>query len=417
MVRQSIACIVLAISAVAVAADSTLPRQRPLTDRVFEVTAGRMQRGRYLAEHVLQCFICHSERDAAQPGAPPIVARKGAGVVLSRKGDRVIVAPNITPDRETGAGSWTDDMLARSIREGIGHDGRALHPQMWYGSFAYLSDEDLASVVVYLRSIPAVRNALPKMQLPEEERAEISSSPRPITAPVPGPPPGDALARGKYLVTVADCSGCHTSWHSSRNPGLFGGGNLIEWPVGTAWSTNITRDASGLQYPADVFVAVVRTGKGGSLSPVMPWAAFRGMTDEDLSAVHLALGEAQAVRHYVGNHGEAEHCAVCGQSHPFGKLNRLETPAAMPLAREQLDRLVGRYRHSTWDLTVDIRTDGRRLYGVEEGGIEIELIAQSPVRFLAPGWPAPLEFELDAEGRVVRFVTLELDREAFERLP
>ncbi len=79
-------------------------------------------------------------------------AGKGAGAVMSERGDRRVVAPNITPDVETGAGRWTDDMLARAIREGIGHDGRALYWGMWYQSFAGLSDEDLAAVVVYLRT-------------------------------------------------------------------------------------------------------------------------------------------------------------------------------------------------------------------------------------------------------------------------
>lgn len=60
-----------------------------------------------------------------------------------------VTAPNITPDRETGSGAWTDDMLARAIREGISHDGRALFPIMPYTQYRYLSDEDLASVVVY----------------------------------------------------------------------------------------------------------------------------------------------------------------------------------------------------------------------------------------------------------------------------
>ena len=65
-----------------------------------------------------------------------------------------VYPPNITPDKETGAGNWTDDQLARAIREGIGYDGRALFPFMPYENFRYLSDEDLASVIVYLRSIP-----------------------------------------------------------------------------------------------------------------------------------------------------------------------------------------------------------------------------------------------------------------------
>ncbi len=75
------------------------------------------------------------------------------------------MASNLTPDPETGAGSWTDDQLARAIREGVGHDGRALFPIMPYQRYRNMSDEDLASVVVYLRSLPAVHNRLPATEI------------------------------------------------------------------------------------------------------------------------------------------------------------------------------------------------------------------------------------------------------------
>ncbi len=409
-------CLLLAPLQVSAAGD-VQPRSRPLDGRVYLSTPERLERGRYLAEHVLQCFICHSERDPSQPGAPPLAARRGAGAVFSQSEGRLIVAPNITPDVATGAGSWSDDMLARAIREGIGHDGRALHPAMWYGSFAALSDEDVAAVVVYLHSIPAVHNPLPRTDLPADERARIAGQPKPITAPVPSPAPGDALARGKYLLNVADCGGCHTSWHSGRMPGLFAGGNRIERPYGSAFSTNITHHASGVGYPVDAFIAVMRGGKGGSLSAVMPWVAFKGMTDADLEAIHLALGALQPVAHYIGNSGSAEHCAVCGQEHPFGGHNRLEAPPRVAVDPERMQQLAGRYRHPGWDLTITIRADGERLYGREDDGPEIELVPQSPIRFLAPGWPAPIEFALDEAGRAMHLVALELDREMFERVP
>ena len=401
--------------ATAAAAD-TLPNARPLTDRTFERTPERLERGRYLAEHVLQCFICHSDRDTSKPGAPPAEGRKGAGTIRYEEPGRRLIAPNLTPDPETGAGRWTDDMLARAIREGIGHDGRALSPAMWYGSFSMLSDEDLASVIVYLRSIPAVRNPLPPTQVPAEERERWAYEPRPITAPVPGPPPGDALARGRYLANVADCAGCHTSWHGSRMPGLFGGGNHVETRIGSAFGANLTPDPSGVTYPPETFVTVIRTGKGGSLSPVMPWVAFAGMTDEDLEAISRALAGLPPVRHYVGSVGEARQCAVCGQSHPHGELNRIETPVGIPVGAATLARYAGKYRHPVWGLTLEVRADGARLYGTEPGADEIELVPVTPTRFLAPGWPAPVEFEVDASGAAIGLWTLELEREHFDRV-
>src|SRR5947207_8876358 len=97
------------------------PRARPLTARVFERTSQRRERGQYLAEGLLACFRCHSDRDWNTAGAPPAAGKKGAGHIARNNPD--LVVPNITPDVETGAGSWTDDMLARAIREGVGHDG------------------------------------------------------------------------------------------------------------------------------------------------------------------------------------------------------------------------------------------------------------------------------------------------------
>jgi hypothetical protein len=98
-----------------------------------------------------------------------------------------VVSPNITPDPETGAGTWTDEQLARAIREGISHDGRALFPLMPYEDYSHLSDEDLASVVVYLRSLRPVRHVIPKTEIIFPVKYLIRSAPQPITRPVPTP--------------------------------------------------------------------------------------------------------------------------------------------------------------------------------------------------------------------------------------
>src|SRR5579859_6178357 len=161
------------------------PRARALTNRTFESTPQRVARGRYIATALSGCSYCHTPHDWASAGTPMVVGKEGAGEVLPYADlPGRIVAPNLTPDTETGAGRWTDDQLARAIREGIGHDGRPLFPIMPYQHYRNMSDEDLASIVVYLRSLPAVHNPLPSTDIIFPVKYLIRSAPEPVTAPV-----------------------------------------------------------------------------------------------------------------------------------------------------------------------------------------------------------------------------------------
>src|SRR5260370_21896470 len=122
-----------------------------------------------------------------------------------------VVAPNLTPDPETGAGLWTDDQLARAIREGVGHDGRALFPMMPSTNYREMSDEDLASVVVYFRSLPPVRNPLPPTEMIFPVKYLIRGVPKPLTSPVPEILVTlDPVKRGEYLVRLVSCGNFHT---------------------------------------------------------------------------------------------------------------------------------------------------------------------------------------------------------------
>lgn len=71
----------------------------------FERTAARFERGRYIVEGPAHCFQCHSEVDWEKPGAQPKLGKKGAGTIFAEDGMSWLVAPNITPDNETGAGT------------------------------------------------------------------------------------------------------------------------------------------------------------------------------------------------------------------------------------------------------------------------------------------------------------------------
>lgn len=143
---------------------------RPLTNVTFTSSPDRLQRGQYLVNGVLRCFHCHAAEDTNQPGHPPITDMLGGGRLLFGTDSIHLYAPNISPDKETGAGNWTDDIFVRALRDGIGHDGRALAAMPWW-TFRSLSDEDMAAVIVYLRSITPVKNKLPVRLLnPEWEK-------------------------------------------------------------------------------------------------------------------------------------------------------------------------------------------------------------------------------------------------------
>ena len=385
-------------------ASTIKPKIRPLTDIVFERTAVRLERGKYLTEGLLQCFICHTDRDWKAPGAPPLQGRKGSGHVWRDDGEFRLVAPNITPDKETGAGNWTDDMFARAIREGISHEGRVLHPQMWYGSFRSLSDEDLASIIVYLRSIPAVRNSLPQTKLKTERQPKDE----PLTEPAPQPDLSDAVKRGNYLVRVADCVGCHTAWEAPLNPGFFGGGNLVEIEKEKAFSTNLTPDPSGISYYDDaLFVQVMRTGhvKARKLSSIMPWTVFRNLNDEDLKAIFAYLRARRPVHHSVDNTEAPTECAMCGQKHGFGDRNHPKLEHVVEADTQTYDAYVGEYRFDDGFRLIILR-EGDKLFAQFQGDdSKIELAPISQTEFTAREIPDVINFVRDDRGQVTHLIS------------
>lgn len=327
--------IVLVTLAVVLAAGITLtigwrpflgPRTRTLTTRKFESTPQRLARGEYIVRNVSDCMDCHAEHDWTSHDAPVLPDTLGGGQDMNMlKGlPGMVYAPNISADLETGAGSWSDDQLARAIREGVGHDGRALFPFMPFEGFHALSDEDLASIVVYLRSLPPVRKQRPPTELIFPVKYLIRSAPQPLDAPVPDPDLSTPEKRGKYLVTIAGCSDCHTPQdaHGQPLPDMdFGGGFILDGPWGRVASANITPDASGTN--GEAFMQAVTTGyvSGRKLNQIMPWQNYRKMTGEDVNAIYAYLKTLKPIRHFVDNTLPATYCKLCRQSHGGGDKN------------------------------------------------------------------------------------------------
>jgi mono/diheme cytochrome c family protein len=306
------------------------PRSRPLTSRTFDATPARLQRGQYLASSI-GCLYCHSPHDWTKPDDPILPGMAGAGQQLPYTDlPGKVFAPNLTPDKETGAGNWTDDMLARGIREGIGHDGRALFGIMPFAHYRNMPDEDLASIIVYLRTLPPVKNAVPKTEIIFPVKYIMRNDPLPITAPVVSPDVSDTVKRGRFLVNLIGCTDCHTPVdnHHVPIPGLdFSGGQVFHVPWGTVASANLTPDPSGIPYyDKAMFIKAMRTGLVGTraLNKTMPWSVLGNMTDEDLASMIAYLKTLEPVHHRVDNAEPPTLCPLDGSMHGAGDQNKRE---------------------------------------------------------------------------------------------
>lgn len=397
--------LLIALVTLPLACDSAPEAARPpASANVAESGQTPVERGQYLVEGLLQCMICHSERDWSEPGAPPADDRKGAGRIMREDGDYRIVAGNLTPDPETGIGEWTSEELARAIRRGIGRDGGRLHPLMYYNSFRHLSDADVDAVIAYLRSLDPIRNPLPTTKLRSEERERLEAEAPPELDPV-DLSAADPVERGRALAMLGDCRGCHTAWTGPRGP-FLAGGNRIERGERVAFSSNVTPHATGIPYGQDAFVSVMRTGRGGTLSPLMPWVVFRNLSDEDLHAMYAYLQSVEPFPHHVDNRAEPTYCEVCGQSHGLGELNSREVPSETQLDAADYTRYTGSYRSERHGLSMTVTAGDSALMIQARSDAPTALVPISRSRFWGPLWlRVPLRFEFgegdDAQRLIV----------------
>ncbi len=294
--------------AIFVATRQHLTFDAPLPAITASADSAVVARGRYVVRNLASCAGCHADPELAKQ-APP-----GAEVPLSG-GFTFAIPPgkfrprNITPDSATGIGRITDGEIARALRYGVGHDGRALLPFM---EMQGLSDEDLTAVVSYLRSQPPVRHEVPWHEynlLGRIVRATVLAKPvGPRATPLHTNPRGPTIENGRYLVEcVANCWACHTQ--RDYNTGALVGAHLAgasvpddHDPHRTWGAPNLTRaprTGRMAKYTEDAFVARM---KGGRLLPgsPMPWEGFRDLNEDDLRAIYRYLKTVPAVEHDPG---------------------------------------------------------------------------------------------------------------------
>jgi mono/diheme cytochrome c family protein len=259
------------------------------------------ERGRYLVTTIMACGNCHTPKDAQ--GRPvPGKELSGGGVGFDIP-PFAGTAPNITPDRETGIGLWSDDEIKRAITQGARPNhgplaGKPLGDPMAPNFFKALLPADLDAVVAYLRSIPAVRNATPApvYRLPVKREAfaeaERGFTERDMT---------DKVRRGAYLATIAHCLECHTPMQQGTlqfETALGAGGRpfLPSFVKGLpdSWKGAVSRNITphpeqglGKWSDAEIKRAIAQgIGRDGrKLELPMAFAWYAGIRDEDLDAI------------------------------------------------------------------------------------------------------------------------------------
>ncbi|MCC6720501.1 MAG: c-type cytochrome [Acetobacteraceae bacterium] len=123
--------------------------------------AASQSRGAYLAA-IMDCGGCHT--GGAMAGAPdPKLHLAGSAIGFGIPGLGIFYPPNLTPDRETGLGGWSEADIVRAVRTGVRPDGRVLAPVMPWRSYAALTDQDARALAGYLKRLPPVRNQVPAM--------------------------------------------------------------------------------------------------------------------------------------------------------------------------------------------------------------------------------------------------------------
>ena len=256
------------------------------------------ERGNYLVNTIMACGNCHSPRDES---GQLIKDKAFSGGLSFNTPGFIATAPNITPDRETGIGSWSDAEIKRALVEGMRPDhgrlaGVALAAIMPANFYKALLPEDLDAAVAYLRSVKPVRNEVPDPVY----KAPVRRDPYPDAEAGFGKAMfTDPVKRGAYLVTIGYCMECHSAWSkgvSDFKTGLGRGGRVFPpregSPQGTPGSTaaNITSDsAAGIgawtnqEISRAITHGVARDGR--MLKPPMAFDYYAGLKEADLADI------------------------------------------------------------------------------------------------------------------------------------
>ncbi len=268
----------------------------------------QVERGHYLAT-LADCVACHTKKDGGQPfaGGRPIETPFGN-----------IVSANITPDRDTGIGNWTDAQFDDAVRRGIRPDGRRLYPAMPFTFYTKMSRDDVKAIRAYLATVAPAHNPVVSDQLPFPLSIRMSMRVWDALFFTPGefkPDPGKSPEwnRGAYLVTgPGHCGACHTPKNTlgaDKTSEALQGSQVQGW-----FAPDITNDRTrGIgAMSIDDIVALLKTGHNRLATVTGPM----GEEIEDASS-HFNDADLKAIATYLKSvPGNDEKSTALAQSDP-----------------------------------------------------------------------------------------------------
>jgi len=261
----------------------------------FEYTPERVEKGERIVTMV--CAECHrSEKGNVLTGKKLLDIPKAFGTAYS---------PNITNDPENGIGAYTDGEIAYLLRTGIKKDGS--YAPLYMPKFPHMSEEDVYSVIAYLRSDARPVQAAQKASIPcqpsfmTKALCNFVFKPLPYPEePIATPSPDDKVAMGEYIVHgMVNCYDCHSADFKTNNPleptksaGYLGGGNvLLDLDGNEILAPNLTPHETGMgEWTEEEFIKAVKQGIKPDGSAVRyPMLKLTALTDEEASAVWAYL--------------------------------------------------------------------------------------------------------------------------------
>jgi mono/diheme cytochrome c family protein len=246
-----------------------------------------VKRGDYLVNTIMTCGNCHTPK-----GPPATVAGKdfSGGSQTWDEAPFKVKGTNITQDKETGIGAWSDADIKKLLRTGVRPNGVQIAEIMPTAFYGIVTDNDMDAIVAYLRTLKPVANKVPdpiyKMQLPHHA---LPGSATPYTETMMS----DPVKKGFYLVTIGHCMECHTPMGPRGREfadKLGTGGFEFLGPWGVSVSRNITQSKTkGIAEWTDAEIKQAITQgvdrNGNKLKPPMGFQYYVHMTAGDLDAV------------------------------------------------------------------------------------------------------------------------------------